>query len=112
MGRAGSPLNFTWTFSGVADAVEWGIKESGVNAFTTDGKILTLSNDGSKTFHKSGYDGRVTGDRMPGQVVFAFNALNRNDINTYLCILRADSAKDSDQFDHVHLIVEGNHGYL
>ncbi|KAM7437881.1 39S ribosomal protein L41 [Porites harrisoni] len=106
MGRAGSPLNFTWTFSGVADAVEWGIKESGVNAFTTDGKILTLSNDGSKTFHKSGYDGRVTGDRMPGQVVFAFNALNRNDINTYLCILRADSAKDSDQFDHVHLIVE------
>ena len=112
MGRAGSPLNFTWTFSGAAAAVEWGIKESGVNAFTQDGKILTLSNDGSITFYKSGYDGRVTGYWMSGQVVFAFNALNRNDINTYLCILTAGSVQDSDQFDHVHLIVEGNHGYL
>ena len=111
-GRDGLPFNFTWTFSGVADAAEWGIKESGVNAFTTDGKILSLKNTGQQTFHKSGYYGRVTGTWIPGQVLFAFNAVNRNDINTYLCILRADSVQNSDQFDLVHLTVEGNNGYF
>ena len=110
MGRDGLPFNFTWTFSGVAGSIEWGIKKSGVNVFTANGKILSLKNTGEKVFHKSGYDGRVTGNWMSGQLVIEFNAVNRNDTNSYLCILRADSVQDDDQFDGVHLIVEGNHG--
>ena len=89
-----------------------GIKGSGANVFTPDGKILSVSSDGTETFHKSGYDGRLTGYWISGQVVFAFNAININDANTYLCILRADTAQDSDQNDHVRLVVEGNHGYF
>ena len=109
MGRDGLPFNFTWTFSGAVYAVEWGIKKSGVNDFTFDGKILSLKITGEKIFHKSGYSGHVTGTWISGQVVFAFNAVNRNDMNSYLCILRADSVQDSDQYDGVHLTVEGNH---
>lgn len=103
------PLNFTWTFSGSASVIEWGIKKTGVNVFTSNGKILSLKNTGEKIFHKSGYSGHVTGTWIPGQVVFAFNAVNRNDMKSYLCILRADSVRDDDQYDGVHLIVEGNH---
>ena len=106
------PFNFTWTFSGVAISVEWGIKKSDGDAFTPDGKILSLSSDGTKTFHKSGYDGRLTGHWISGQVVFAFHAVNKNDANTYLCILRSSRPQDSDQNDHVRLVVEGNHGYM
>ena len=106
------PFNFTWTFSGAASAVEWGIKKSDGDAFTPGGKILSLSSGGTKTFHKSGYDGRLTGHWISGQVVFAFNAVNRNDANTYLCILRSSRPQDSDQYDHVRLVVEGNHGYF
>ena len=106
------PFNFTWTFSGAALAIEWGIKKSGVNDFTSDGKILSLKNTGEKIFHKSGYDGRVTGNWLSGQVVFEFNAIDRDDGNFYLCILRPDSVQDSDQYDGVHLIVEGNHGWF
>ena len=108
-GRDGFPFNFTWTFSGAASAAEWGIKESGVNDFTSGGKILTLKKTGEKTFHKSGYDGHVTGTWVSGQVVFAFNAVNRSDKNSYLCILRPDRVQDAAQYDGVHLIVEGNH---
>ena len=111
-GRAGSPFNFTWTFSGVAGIIDWGIKESGVNAFTRNGKILSLKTDGQQEFLNSRYDGRVTGYRMSGQVVFTFNTINRSDMNTYLCVLRAAGARDPDQYDHVHLIVEGNHGWV
>ena len=111
-GRDGLPFNFTWTFSGAASAIEWGIKKRGVNDFTSDGKILSLKKTGEEIFHKSGYDGRVTGKWMPGQVVFKFNAVSRNDMNSYLCILRADSVQNSDQYDGVHLIVKGNHGWF
>ena len=106
------PFNFTWTFSGAALAIEWGIKKSGVDDFTSDGKILSLTNTGEQIFYKSGYDGRVTGNWMSGQVVFEFNAINRNDMNSYLCILRSNSVQDDDQYDGVHLIVEGNHGWF
>ena len=112
MGRDGMPFNFTWTFSGAAGGIEWGIKESGVNAFTRNGKILSLKTDGQQEFLNSRYDGRVTGYRMSGQVVFTFNTINRSDMNTYLCVLRAAGARDPDQYDHVHLIVEGNHGWV
>ena len=111
MGRDGMPFNFTWTFSGAAGGIEWGIKESGVNAFTKDGKILYLNRGGQQNFLNSRYDGRVTGYWMSGQVVFAFNTVSRNDVNTYLCILRAVSPRDPDQYDHIHLIVEGNHAW-
>ena len=106
------PFNFTWTFSGVAALIEWGIKERDVDAFTPNGKILSVSSDGTKKFHKSGYDGRLTGHWISGQVVFAFNAISRNDANTYLCVLRSSRPRDSDQKDHVHLVVEGNQGYF
>ena len=112
IGRDGLPFNFTWTFSGAAGTIEWGIKESDGDAFTNDGKILSLKKGGQQDFLNSRYDGRVTGYLMSGQVVFAFNAVSRNDVNTYLCILRAASARDSDQYDHIHLIVEGNHGWF
>ena len=103
------PFNFTWTFSGVASTVEWGIKKSGVNDFTSDGKILSLKNTGEKIFHKSEYYGHVKGTWISGQVVFAFKAVNRNDLNSYLCILRPDSVQDAAQYDGVHLIFQGNH---
>ena len=106
------PFNFTWTFSGVALAIEWGIKKSDVDDFTSDGKILSLKNTGEQIFHKSGYDGRVTAKWISGQVVFEFDAVNRNDMNSYLCILRAEGVHDSDQYDGVYLIVEGNHGWF
>lgn len=106
------PFNFTWTFSGVASAIEWGIKKSDTDFFTSNGKILSLRSDGTKIFHKSGYDGRLTGHWISGQVVFAFNAVNRNDANTYLCILRSSTPMDSDQNDHVRLVVEGKLGYF
>lgn len=106
-GREGSPVNFTWEFSGDAITAEWGIKKSGANDFTSPGKILTVRNGGSQTLHNINYAGRVTGDLMSGQVVFAFNAVKSEDMNTYLCILRAGSAQGRDQYDYVNLIVEG-----
>ena len=112
MGRAGSLLSFTWTFSGFAGTIDWGIKESGLRTFTTGGRILSLKTNGQQDFLNSRYGGRVTGYRTSGRVVFTFNAVNRSDMNTYLCILRAASSRDSDQYDHVQLIVEGNHGWF
>ena len=111
-GRAGSPFNFTWTFSGDVGTIEWGIKESGLNDFTKNGKILSLKTGGQQQLLNSRYDGRVTGYRMSGQVVFTFNTVNRSDMKTYLCVLRAANPRHPDQYDHVHLFVEGNHGWV
>ena len=102
-----SSVKFTWTFTGNPGVIEWGIKGADDNAFETNGKILTLTS-GAQTFINPAYDGRVSGNSQSGQVVFTLKAITRNDVKSYLCILRSGFG-GSDKFDHVELIVEGNY---
>ena len=67
--------------------------------------------NGVQNLNNQEYDGRVNGSRsgnsQSGQVVFTLTAINRNDMKSYRCILRAGFG-ESDQVDDVQLNVEGN----
>ena len=109
--RVHSTVNFIWTFTGNPYEIDWGIKGAAVNDFEANGKILSLTGDG-QTFINRGYYGRVngswSGNSNSGQVVFTLTAINRNDMKSYRCILRAGFG-ESDNIDDVQLIVEGNY---
>lgn len=103
-----SPVNFTWTFTGNPDSIDWGVKGAGGNDFDQNGLILSLKGGVQTSINKE-YVGRVSGNSQSGQVIFTFKAINRNDTKSYLCILRGGFG-ESDKFDDVQLIVEGNYG--
>ena len=109
----GSSVNFTWTFIGDPIAIDWGIKKAGENTFASDGKIFSLSKDGTEVIN-SAYKGRVSGTRsgnvQSAQVVFTLNNISISDMKSYLCILRQGFGPNSDQFADLELIVEGNYG--
>ena len=105
-------MNFTWTFIGDPVTIDWGIKKPGVNTFSSNGKIFSLSRDGTEDI-KQAYKGRVSGTRsgnvQSAQVVFTLNNISISDMNSYLCILRPGFG-NSPKFADLELIVEGNYG--
>ena len=112
MGTVGSSINFSWTFVGDPVTIKWGIKKAGANDFESNGLILSVAKDGTQRVENQGYNGRVNGIRsgnsQSAQVVFTLRAIEMNDMESYLCLLRGGFG-DSDQFDYFKLVVEGNY---
>ena len=108
-GLAGSSVNFTWGFSGNVGDIQWGLKESGINDFKTNGILVKLQ--GNNKVLLSGppeYNGRVSGSRSSDQAVFTLSSITKVDERSYGCILEpARGSFDSSRFDIVHLVVEG-----
>ena len=105
-------MNFTWRFSGDVGGIEWGIKKAGAYVIEVNGKILFLDTSGKQIFVHQGYAGRVNGSRAgdssSGQVIFTLSAITINDAKSYLCEIKGIYFLDSDQFDYVKLVVEGD----
>ena len=58
--KVGLSVNFTWTISCDVGAVDWGIKRAGVtNDFESNGKILSINNNGAQTFLNPRYISRT-----------------------------------------------------
>ena len=113
MNTVGSSANFTWTFEGDPVTIKWGIKQAGANDFEPNGLLLSVAKDGTQSVENQNYNGRVNGIRsgnsQSAQVVFTLSTIEMKDMESYLCILRAGFG-DSDQFDYMKLVVEGNYG--
>ena len=111
MGTVGSSMNFSWTFIGDPGTIKWGIKKAGANAFESNGLILSVAKDGTQTVDQ-GYNGRVngiwSGNSQSAQVVFTLSTIEMKDMKSYLCLLRGGFG-ESDQFDYLKLVVEGNY---
>ena len=112
MGTVGSSMNFSWTFIGDPGTIKWGIKKAGANAFESNGLILSVAKDGTQTVENQAYNGRVNGIRsgnsQSAQVVFTLSTIEMKDMESYLCVLRGGFG-ESDQFDYLNLVVEGNY---
>lgn len=112
MSTVGSSVNFTWTFTSDPVSIKWGIKKAGANDFESNGLILSVAKDGTQAVINRGYNGRINGIRSGnsqfGSVVFTLSNIKMRDMESYLCKLRAGFG-DSDQFDHLILVVKGNY---
>lgn len=74
-GLAGSSVNFSWHFSGNVGDVQWGLKESGIHDFESNGILVKMQ--ANKQVFLSGPpedNGRVSGSRSSGQAVFTLNS--------------------------------------
>ena len=112
-GLLGSAVNFTWSFSGDPDAVDWGLKHPDINDLN---KILV-------SVIKSGlvpivvpppYTGRVSGslsnDSSSGYAVFTLSNITKNDENFYGCKLRSyNGLIPTIKYDFVRLLVLGEY---
>ena len=81
-GLVGSSVNFTWSFSGDVDLVDWGLKKDGVNVIKNNGKLVSLEKIGPVSVTvPSAYSGRVSGsgDVSSGQVTFTPSLITKND---------------------------------
>ena len=58
------------------------------------------------------YNGRVngSGNVTSGLAIFTLSSIKTSDERFYGCVIRRNDAFDNEQFDAVHLIVEG--GYV
>ena len=112
MSTVGSSVNFTWTFTGNPSSIEWGIKQAGADDFQLNGRILSVDRGGTQMVMNQRYNGRIngiwSGNSQSGQVVFTLSTIEMKDMESYLCMLRAFFG-DSNQFDHLKLVVEGNY---
>ena len=115
MSAVGSSVNFTWTFTGKPSSIDWGIKQPGANDFEENGRILSVDSGGTQTVINQRYNGRIngiwSGNSQSGQVVFTLSSIEMKDMESYLCMLRAGFG-DSNQFDDLKLVVEGNYGWF
>ena len=115
MSTLGSSVNFTWTFTGDPSTIDWGIKQVGANSFKSNEPILSVDRGGTQTVKNQRYNGRINGIRsgnsQSGQVVFTLSTIEMKDMESYLCMLRAGFG-DSNQFDYLKLVVEGNYGWF
>ncbi|XP_078379478.1 tyrosine-protein kinase receptor Tie-1-like isoform X3 [Oculina patagonica] len=108
-GLVGSSVNFTWSFSGDIEMVDWGLKKGGVNDFDNSGILVTIKPNGHVTVPApSAYSSRVSGngDVSSGQVIFTLRLIRKNDERYYGC--RIDKTTDlyPPKFDSVYLAVE------
>ena len=110
IGRVGSSLNFTWTFSGDMKFADWGTKQSGVDGIDTVLVSLTRTGQGS-VVPPSQYAGRVSGTwdwkTSPGQVTFTLNSIRKSDDDAYACKITPVSLVNSSVVDTFQLVVRG-----
>lgn len=112
-GLLGSSVNFTWSFSGDPDAVDWGLKHPDINDLN---KILvSLIKAGSVPIVvPPAYTGRVSGslcnDSASGYAVFTLSNITKNDENFYGCKLRSyNGLIPTVKYDFVRLLVLGEY---
>ncbi|KAL9964783.1 hypothetical protein ACROYT_G028468 [Oculina patagonica] len=107
-GLVGSSVNFTWSFSGDVDNVDWGLKRDGMRDLENGGILVTIKQNGVVSVPApSAYSGRVSGsgDVSSGQVIFTLSSIRKSDEKYYGC--RIDKVTDFDpaKFDSVYLAV-------
>ncbi|KAL9964204.1 hypothetical protein ACROYT_G027807 [Oculina patagonica] len=108
-GSVGSSVNFTWSFSGDADKVDWGLKKDGVNSFENSGKLISLSKYGPVSVTApSAYIGRVSGngDVSSGYVIFTLSSIRKSDERHYGCRIIPTDSFDTSKFDSVYFAVK------
>lgn len=108
-GLVDSSVNFTWSFSGDVDAVDWGLKESGLNDIKNGGVLVSLDKNGSVSVTvPSAYNGRVNGngDTSSGQVIFTLSPIKSSDQGFYGCRITPTDSFDQQQFDSVYLAIK------
>lgn len=112
-GLLGSSVNFTWSFSGDPDAVDWGLKDPDINDL--DNKLVSLIKAGSVPIVvPPAYTGRVSGslcnDSASGYAVFTVSNITKNDENFYGCKLRSyNGLIPTVKYDFVRLLVLGEY---
>ncbi len=109
-GLVGSSVNFTWSFSGDVDTVDWGLKKDGVNGFVNNGRLVSLDKSGSVSVTvPSAYSGRVSGsgDVSSGQAIFTLSSIRKSDDRYFGCRISPTDSFMSQKFDLVYLAVKG-----
>ncbi len=109
-GLVGSSVNFTWSFTGDANRVYWGLKRDGDDGFENNGRLVYLDDRGSVLVTAPlEYDGRVSGsgDVSSGQVIFTLSSIRKSDQRFYGCMLYPNHPFYRRVFDSVYLAVEG-----
>ncbi|KAL9964189.1 hypothetical protein ACROYT_G027787 [Oculina patagonica] len=108
-GLVGSSVNFTWSFIGDADKVDWGLKKYGVNSFENSGILISLSKSGPVSVTvPSAYIGRVSGngDVSSGYVIFTLSSIRKSDERHYGCRIIPTDSFDTSKFDSVYFAVK------
>jgi len=106
----GSSVNFTWSFSGNVDTVDWGLQNTGGNDIADNGLLISLTKNGPVSVTvPSAYNGRVSGsgDASSGHVIFTLMSIQEGDERFYGCRIKpTDVFNDQQQFDPVYLAVK------
>ncbi len=109
-GLVGSSVNFTWSFSGDVDKVEWGIKKAGQPDLENNGLLISLKKTGPVSIPvPSAYSGRVSesGDVSSGQIIFTLSSIRKSDERYYGCRITPTDPFVLSKFDSVYLAVKG-----
>ena len=110
-GLVGSSVNFTWSFSGNAKTVTWGLKDPSSPSIPSDKRLVSLSKSGqvSLTVPQS-YFGRVSGSRSgdssSGQAIFTLSNIRKSDATVYGCQIEPERPF-GEAIDGVVLFVQG-----
>ncbi|XP_078381393.1 neural cell adhesion molecule 1-like [Oculina patagonica] len=107
-GLVGSSVNFTWSFTGDVERVDWGLKKDRVNDFDNGGILVTIKNGLVSVSGPSIYNRRVSGigDVSSGQVIFTLSPIRKSDERYYGCSIDKTTDFDPPKFDSVYLTVE------
>jgi len=114
----GSSVQFTWRYSGGvwgAKSVAWGLMRDSIEYIDPNGVLVTVN---TKSGHDqlSGnrpvrYNRRVSwtfsGDQFYGQVDFTLTSVENDDGRFYGCILDPVIPFESQVFDYLYLVVQG-----
>ena len=108
----GSSVNFSWSFTGNINTVNWGLKRAGANDLSDAGFLVSLGVVGQVSVQvPPEYVGRVSGSRSgnasSGQAIFTLTSINKNDERFFGCLLSRASPLDTNAFESVYLVVEG-----
>ena len=108
----GTSVNFTWSFSGDVQSVSWGLKHARINIIQNNGVLVFMDKSGSVSVTiPLAYNGRVSGSGnvTSGLAIFTLSSIKKSDDRFYGCVIRPSDAFDYEQFDAVHLVVEGEY---
>ena len=111
-------MQFTWSYSGGASLIKsviCGLKQDNTEAIPPNGVLVSVN---TKTGQKQQlvnlpvrYNGRVSwtfsGDQSSGQLNFTLAPLENGDDRFYSCMLDPVSSFESQVFDYVNLVVQG-----
>ncbi|XP_078355651.1 uncharacterized protein LOC144640356, partial [Oculina patagonica] len=111
-GLVGSSVNFTWSFTGSVDKVNWGLNLGDpANDLLSNGLLVSLRKSGPISVSiPQEYIGRVSGSRSgdasSGQAIFTLKSITKDDEKSFGCLLISENPFESNVLDLVHLFVE------